>query len=190
MYLIWGGYSNIDIHVDQFKAMRISTSGTLSISQRDYGVMGMASLYQPHLSYPIDLYLDESSYSEYTPLEYSPFTETSAYIIGETANYWSSFEEDNPFKELTDELLTITFTNIAESIYLNNREVYAVNNIGRCSGYIQNNAAGDSQLVFTDVDCQLTYDEINKWCILMDIGLPMWENISIYITDLTIELRT
>jgi hypothetical protein len=24
----------------------------------------------------------------------------------------------------------------------------------------------------------------------MDIGLPMWENISIYITDLTIELRT
>lgn len=125
-----------------------------------------------------------------TPLEYSPFTETSAYIIGETADYWSSFEEDNPFKELTDELLTITFTNIAESIYLNNREVYAVNNIGRCSGYIQNNAAGDSQLVFTDVDCQLTYDEINKWCILMDIGLPMWENISIYITDLTIELRT
>ena len=150
----------------------------------------MASLYQPHLSYPIDLYLDEGSYSEYTPLEYSPFTETSAYIIGETANYWSAFEEDNPFKELTDELLIITFTNIAESIYLNNKEIYAVNNIGRCSGYIQNNAAGGSQLVFTDVDCQLTYDEINKWCILMDIGLPMWENISIYITDLMIELRT
>lgn len=51
-------------------------------------------------------------------------------------------------------------------------------------------ATGGSQLVFTDMDCQLTYDEINKWCILTNIGLPMWENISIYITDLTIELRT
>lgn len=183
-----GGYSNIDIHVDQFKAMRISTSGTLSISQRDYGVMGIASLYQPHLSYPIDLYLDEGSYSEYTPLEYSPFTETSAYIIGEIADYWN--DGDASFRELTDELLTITFTNIAESIYLNNREIYAVINIGRYSGYIQNNAAGGSRLVFTDMDCQLTYDEINKWCILTNISLPMWENISIYITDLTIELRT
>lgn len=185
-----GGYSNIDIHVDQFKAMRISTSGTLSISQRDYGVMGMASLYQPHLSYPIDLYLDEGGYSECTPLEYPPFTETSAYIIGATADYWN--DGDVSFRELTNESLTITFTNIAESIYLNNREIYAVNNIGRCSGYIQNNVAGGSQLVFTDMDCQLTYDEINKWCILMNtgVGLPMWENISIYITDLTIELRT
>lgn len=181
-------YSNIDIHVDRFKAMRISTSGTLSISQRDYGVMGMASLYQPHLSYPIDLYLDEGAYSEYTPLEYSPFTETSAYLIGETADYWS--DGDVSFRKLTAELLTITFTNIAESIYLNDREIYAVNNIGRCSGYIQNNVAGGSQLVFTDMDCQLTYDEINKWCILTNISLPMWENISIYITDLTIELRT
>lgn len=60
-------------------------------------------------------------------------------------------------------------------------EVYLKDiNIGRCSGYIQNNAAGGSQLVFTDMDCQLTYDEINKWCILTNIGLPMWENISIY----------